>query len=425
MPTSFLILCFQTIFCWTLVVFLYRQKHRFTLVPLYGYLAVLTIFTHNLSDLGFALVINHWYFLISSFTFFTSLMLAVLFLYLFEGQRAVRLALLTIIAASLFYVLMVFFISQEVDTSRFVVLSLSRINGYFWSVTAIVIDVIFLALFWEVLAKMSKLPLTLRIFLVIISTYSLDSLIFVSGNYFGQPIYWSVLQGSLLVRLVLALVITPITTLYLRTEGFNESTRDKPGNLWEIFNFRTDLEAKIQSMGELIKLQKTLETKLRESHETYSLAVEGSNAGIWDWDIPQNHITYSAKFCQLLGYAPNEIPPSLEHLKSLIYPGDLKSTFALLDNCFINHQKFSIDYRLKNKDQTYRWYSCGGIVKYDSNNKPVRMVGSIIDIDDKKKLSAITEEKVEALQQLNKFMVGRELQMVKLKDKIKKLESKK
>ena len=385
MTTSFLILCFQTIFCWTLVVFLYRQKHRFTLVPLYGYLAVLTIFTHNVSDLGFALVFNHWYFLISSFTFFTSLMLAVLFLYLFEGQRAVRLALLTIIAASLFYVLMVFFISQEVDTSRFVVLSLARINGYFWSVSAIIIDVIFLAVFWEILAKMSKMPLTLRIFLVIISTYSLDSLIFVSGNYFGQTIYWSVLQGSLLVRLVLAIVITPITTLYLKTEGFNELTRDKPGNLWEIFNFRTDLETKIQSMEELIKLQKTLESKLRDSQETYSLAVEGSNAGIWDWDISQDHITYSNKFCQLLGYKQNEIPPTLEQFKLMIYPEDLKPVFDLLDICFVNHQKFSIDYRLKNKGGNYRWYSSSGFVKYDSHDKPIRMVGSIIDIDDKKK----------------------------------------
>ena len=185
------------------------------------------------------------------------------------------------------------------------------------------------------------------------------------------------------------------------------------------------METKIQSLAELIKLQKNLESKLRESHETYSLAVEGSNAGIWDWDILQDRITYSTKFCQLLGYETGQIPTSLEHFKSLIHPDDLKPTFILLDNCFINHRKFSIDYRLKNKDGSFCWYSCGGVVKYDSDNKPIRMVGSIIDIDDKKKLTAITEEKVTALEQLNKFMVGRELQMVKLKDKIKKLESQK
>jgi hypothetical protein len=90
MPLSLLFVFIQTIFCWLLVIYLHRQKSRYTLIPLYTYISILTILTHNFSDLGFAVVFNQWYLLISSLTFFTSLMLGVLFLYLFEGPREAR-----------------------------------------------------------------------------------------------------------------------------------------------------------------------------------------------------------------------------------------------------------------------------------------------------------------------------------------------
>lgn len=84
-----IILFLQTVFFWSLAVILYRFKNRYTLIPLYCYIAITTILTHNLSDLGLGITTGNWYFFISSFSFFTTLMLGVFLLYLLEGPRAV------------------------------------------------------------------------------------------------------------------------------------------------------------------------------------------------------------------------------------------------------------------------------------------------------------------------------------------------
>jgi len=218
MTYSFIFLCGQTIILWFLVIFLHRKKERLTLIPFYSLLAILTVATHNLSDLGFAVIFHNWYFLIASFSFFTSLMLSVLIIYLFEGPRAARFALLVIFFTSILYILFVFLLSQQTDTTSWITFDYKHWLIYFWSILAIIIDVFFMAIFWELLAKIKKIPLTVQIFLVIFITFFIDALIFTTAVFGQQTIYWSILQGNLLIRLVLALIATPIITLYLKAK---------------------------------------------------------------------------------------------------------------------------------------------------------------------------------------------------------------
>jgi hypothetical protein len=101
----------------------------------------------------------------------------------------------------------------------------------------------------------------------------------VTGVFVNQPIYFSILYGHLTIRLILAVIITPIIFIYLRSEGYVENSSKK---IWQIIDFKSDLETKIEGMEEVIKHSKELEVKLKESEEKYFLALEGANAGIWD-----------------------------------------------------------------------------------------------------------------------------------------------
>lgn len=242
-----------------------------------------------------------------------------------------------------------------------------------------------------------------------------------TGVFVNQPIYFSILYGHLTIRLILAVIITPIIFIYLRSEGYVENSSKK---IWQIIDFKSDLETKIEGMEEVIKHSKELEVKLKESEEKYFLALEGANAGIWDWNIEKNYIMYSHRFCALLGFEKGELGDTIEAFKLMLHPDDAEKTLLFIDECLKNKKKYSIEYRLKNKDGSYKWYLSSGVTKYNNLDKPVRMVGSIIDINDKKITAESYKEKLIELEQFNKSMVNRELKMAELKEEIIELKSK-
>ncbi len=419
-----LILTVQTIFFWLLVVFLYRIKSKFTLIPLYCYLAIVTILTHNLSDLGFAIIKGDLFFLISSVSLFTTLMFIVLFLYLLEGVKAVRIALWVILGTSFFYIFIVYALQLMLDTSSWFQFNFSVLRTYFWSILGIVLDIFILTIFWELLSKIKSLNLLFRVFLVTLLVLFLDTLIFTTGVFGASDIYISVLSGNILVRLILSFIAAPIITVLLRAEGFMEINRNKPRNFWEILNFHSDLENKVTSLEDTIKKNKILEDKLKTATENYELVLTGSGAMIWDWNLLNNQFSFSERLYKVLGYKPGVLKNNLDTFKSILHPEDLARTFSLIEKSIASAQAYEAEFRLKLKSAKYQWFLASGIVKYDANKKPVRMVGSIINIDTKKQSELKIQEKIDELSALNKFMIGRELKMVELKSKINELENK-
>jgi hypothetical protein len=159
MINPFIFLCLQTIILWFLVIFFHRKKESFTIIPLYCFIAVITLLTHNLNDLGFTVILNQSYFLIGSFSFFTTLMLGIFFIYLFEGPRAARHSLFIVLGTSVLYIGIVYLLGMQTNTSAWVTISKKSLMTYFWSISTIIIDVFIMAVFWELLKKIKKIPL--------------------------------------------------------------------------------------------------------------------------------------------------------------------------------------------------------------------------------------------------------------------------
>lgn len=256
---------------WMLVFLCYRQRKQLTLIPLYSLIAISMFSAQYLSNPGFAVTFGSLQFVIGSVAFFTSVMFGVLILYLLEGPRAARLAFWVIIYTTLLYDVSLFLLNQITD--NLVPWTFKTLELDFWSLLAVSIDVVFMAIFWELLAKVNRIPLILRVFLVIFGTFAIDSLVFVSGAFGGLPSYWPIMQSNVWVRIILALVSTPFITIYLKAEGFTENKRQKPKKLWEILNFRSDLEIRIRSIEEVLKSEAMLAQDLKK----YKMAVESAN----------------------------------------------------------------------------------------------------------------------------------------------------
>lgn len=96
----------------------------------------------------------------------------------------------------------------------------------------------------------------------------------------------------------------------------------------------------------------------------------------------------------------------------MIFPEDLKfATENFKKHCEDPKHPYDQVVRYRKKDGETAWVRCRGIAIRDKSGKPIRMLGAHNDITDLKK--SILE-----VENLNKFMTGRELKMVELKQEV-------
>jgi PAS domain S-box-containing protein len=142
----------------------------------------------------------------------------------------------------------------------------------------------------------------------------------------------------------------------------------------------THLVGSVHDVTERRRAEKTL----RESKERYELAVRGSAAGIWDWDISSGTVFYSGRLKELLGYAADEPWSTTDDFWEKVHPDDMQSVRAAVEKHLEERTPYREDFRIKSRTGEYRWFYARGQALWDENGKPVRMAGSISDITDRK-----------------------------------------
>lgn len=135
------------------------------------------------------------------------------------------------------------------------------------------------------------------------------------------------------------------------------------------------------------RYNKRLETRnimYKKWKERYELAIIASNDGLWDIDLKTNHIYFSRKWLDMLGYKDGDIN-NLEEWFDLIHYEDRQN----VKNSFEEHvagksDNFVCEYRIKNKENKYKWILVRGKAFDDNHHK--RMLMMSMDIEQRKKL---------------------------------------
>jgi len=130
---------------------------------------------------------------------------------------------------------------------------------------------------------------------------------------------------------------------------------------------------------------KRAESALRESEERYALAMSGSNAGLWDWDLDAESVYFSPRFKSILGYTQGEIGTNPADWLKRVHPEDVRS----LDTALASHlagltPHLESEHRVLHKDGRYRFMLCRGLALRDPDGRAVRMAGSLVDITERK-----------------------------------------
>jgi two-component system cell cycle sensor histidine kinase/response regulator CckA len=150
----------------------------------------------------------------------------------------------------------------------------------------------------------------------------------------------------------------------------------------ELHRYRERLE---EMVGERTAELSRINRALRESEERYAIAVEGSNDGIWDWNLLTGEVYLSPRWKKMLGYTDKEITSDRDVWKKLMHPDDYPRTREILGDYLegrIPHYEF--EGRFRHKNGSWRWIFNRGICLRDERGKPCRMAGSHSDITERK-----------------------------------------
>lgn len=120
----------------------------------------------------------------------------------------------------------------------------------------------------------------------------------------------------------------------------------------------------------------------QQSSERLSLALDGADEGLWDWDVLRNRTHYSEHWFRMLGYTADEIADSVEIFQRLVHPEDVAGTLAALDAHINGHSPcYRTEFRMQAKNGEWRWIQARGkVVARTAGGAPSRVVGTHVDI---------------------------------------------
>jgi PAS domain S-box-containing protein len=150
---------------------------------------------------------------------------------------------------------------------------------------------------------------------------------------------------------------------------------DKTGKLLRMIGTEQDITER-----------KRAESALKKSEERFDLAAQGTSDGLWEWEINTGKEWWSKRFRELIGYESDELSATYESFKSLLHPEDLEQTLEAVRLHLEAGQAYNIEYRLRHSNGEYRWFLARGIAdRNEAGQQPIRMAGSIQDINERKR----------------------------------------
>ncbi|HEY5778241.1 MAG TPA: PAS domain-containing protein [Terrimicrobiaceae bacterium] len=124
---------------------------------------------------------------------------------------------------------------------------------------------------------------------------------------------------------------------------------------------------------------------LRESEGRGRLAMEAAGLGFWDWDIGKT-VKWSPEHNRMLGIPPEIQEGSFELFINHIHPEDRDIVMRALERAKEQRMDFEAEFRSTGNDGSIRWLSGHGRAYYDEQTgRPVRMIGVMRDITERKK----------------------------------------
>lgn len=135
------------------------------------------------------------------------------------------------------------------------------------------------------------------------------------------------------------------------------------------------------------------EERLQRAHERYELVNRATNDVIWDWDLLNDRIVWNDAAEATLGRERTELGPTPAERVSRIHPEDRARVTTAIDRAIaMGTHRWGAEYRVLRKDGTYGTFVERGIIARDAGGTAYRMIGSMLDVTDRKRSEAAVQE---------------------------------
>ena len=261
-----------------LVLWSHALRHRFGLAHFYALVGGLTAIMSWVTDAGIRVEVMGITFMVGSTVFYTSLLLSVFVVYVFDGPRATRIAISTIVGVSIFVPVIAVILHIQMRITGHpnigdIPIPSLRINAA--SVITTLLDLIFLAISWEFLGKERlHLNLWLRVFVTLLGVMWLDVILFATGAFAPGAGYVSIIKGTLLSRLVISVFACPFLWIYFtwqsKKNGMEIEHRPVLAILKQVAEIKKELTAAQQEIERRKQLERERETLIKELQQALS-----------------------------------------------------------------------------------------------------------------------------------------------------------
>ena len=138
-----------------------------------------------------------------------------------------------------------------------------------------------------------------------------------------------------------------------------------------------------------INERKRMENVLQRNQEMLTDAQKLAQLGSWSWDVVANRVEWSEMACEI--YTPDTRPtePVFEDFKSSLHPEDLEKVLAAIQSTFDLDTPYDLDHRVVSVSKGIRTVHAQGKLFRDANGKPIRMVGTVQDISERKRMEDV------------------------------------
>ncbi len=144
-----------------------------------------------------------------------------------------------------------------------------------------------------------------------------------------------------------------------------------------------------------ISKRKEVERALHASEERFQLAMDGANDGLWDWDLLTDTVYYSPRWKSMLGYLDAELPNSIETWHRLADPKDrLRAEAQVREIVEGRSNHYEIECRIRHKDGHYVDVLSRAVPLRRADGTAIRLVGTHVDITERKATEAALRERV-------------------------------